>query len=197
MRWKMICSDISTYILLILGQRSYMTGISIEKISLNEIEELRNISVNTFYEAFIWGNTEENMQNYIRENFSTEKLIDELSDPHSVFYFARYNGKAAGYLKLNTGNAQKETLDGRGLEIERIYVLSELRGKNIGQLLFNKAVEKAKEDKLDYVWLGVWEKNPGAIRFYERNGMAAFSTHRFVLGTDVQTDILMKMPLTR
>ncbi|MBS1733800.1 MAG: GNAT family N-acetyltransferase, partial [Bacteroidetes bacterium] len=162
-----------------------------------EVEELRAISVDTFYEAFIWGNTEENMQYYIRENFSTEKLSDELSDPHSVFYFARYNGKAVGYLKINTGNAQKETLDGRGLEIERIYVLSELRGKNIGQLLFNKAVEKAKEDKLDYVWLGVWEKNPGAIRFYERNGMTVFSTHRFVLGTDVQTDILMKMPLTR
>lgn len=174
-----------------------MTDIKIEKIGINEIAELKDISIATFYEAFIWGNSEENMQSYIRENFSTEKLLSEISEPHSAFYFALFNGKPAGYIKINTGNAQKEALDGSGLEIERIYVLSELRGNNIGQLLFNKAVEIARENNLAYVWLGVWEKNPGAIRFYERNGMTQFSTHRFVLGTDVQTDILMKLPLNR
>ena len=45
---------------------------------------------------------------------------------------------------------------------------------------------------MSYVWLGVWEQNPRAIRFYEKNGFVPFDTHVFILGEDKQTDILMK-----
>jgi len=42
------------------------------------------------------------------------------------------------------------------------------------------------------VWLGVWEENPRAIKFYKKNGFVEFDKHTFVLGEDEQTDILMK-----
>jgi ribosomal protein S18 acetylase RimI-like enzyme len=41
------------------------------------------------------------------------------------------------------------------------------------------------------VWLGVWERNPRAIRFYERNGFAAVGDHIFQLGSDPQRDLIM------
>ena len=169
--------------------------IIIEKLTAADVDELRSISINTFYESFIGGNTEENMQQYMRKFFSTEKLLEELKDPHASFYFARLNGKAIGYLKLNFGNAQTELQENNGLEIERIYIIKEFHGNNIGQLLFDKALSVANEKAVDYVWLGVWEKNTGAIRFYERNGMLKFATHPFMLGEDLQTDLMMRMEI--
>ena len=102
-----------------------------------------------------------------------------------------------GYLKLNGGNSQTELKDERTLEIERIYVLSSWYGKQVGQLLYNKAIEVALELNADYIWLGVWEENQRAIRFYERNGFVAFDKHIFRLGDDEQTDIMMKRPVEK
>lgn len=79
------------------------------------------------------------------------------------------------------------------LEIERIYVLKAFHGKKVGQLLHDKAMEVSKQRSVDYVWLGVWEENPRAIRFYEKNSFVAFDKHIFKLGNEEQTDIMMKL----
>jgi ribosomal protein S18 acetylase RimI-like enzyme len=56
-------------------------------------------------------------------------------------------------------------------------------------------MEVAKALHSAYVWLGVWEKNARAIRFYEKNGFVAFDKHLFKLGDEEQTDIMMKRVL--
>lgn len=168
---------------------------NIVKLNLKDLEALRRISIDTFYESFRESNSEENMQDYINKFFSGEKIEAELKNPGSSFYFAMINGEPAGYLKLNTGQAQTELKDKNGIEIERIYVKREAQGKRIGQVLFDKAMEIAGDNNYDYLWLGVWEKNPGAIRFYERNGLKQFSSHTFKLGDDIQTDIMMRIDL--
>lgn len=133
------------------------------------------------------------MQKYLEEGFSTTKLTEELNDKNAAFYFAELDGKIIGYLKINTGQSQTELKDEKALEIERIYVLKEFHGKKVGQLLFEKAIQIAKDKNMDYVWLGVWEENPRAIRFYEKNGFVAFDKHIFKLGNDEQIDILMRL----
>ena len=111
--------------------------VDIVKLTEADLDELRDISVSTFYESFSWYNTEENMQLYIADFLSHEKLLEELRNPCSAFYFAKIVGKTAGYIKLNHGKAQTDLKDSNGLEIERIYIIKELRGKNIGQILFD------------------------------------------------------------
>ena len=170
-------------------------SIHISKLTTADLAVLRTISIDTFYESFIWGNTEQNIQYYIDNFFSEEKLSAEILDPCSEFYFANLDDQPVGYLKVNIGKAQTELKENNGLEIERIYVKKELQGKKLGQVLFNKAIQLAREKNADYLWLGVWEKNPGAIKFYERNGLVRFATHPFKLGNDLQTDIMMKLDL--
>jgi hypothetical protein len=68
-------------------------------------------------------------------------------------------------------------------------------GTGVGQLLIDKAISVAKEAGLQYIWLGVWEKYPRAIRFYEKHGFQRIGTHLFMLGQDEQTDILLKLSL--
>lgn len=172
-----------------------MDTVKIKRATPDEIEELQRIGRETFSETFSSDNTEENMKKYLEEAFSTEKLTEELNDPASGFYFARLDGNVIGYLKFNSGRSQTELKDDNALEIERIYVLRKFHGKKVGQLLFEKAMEIAVQKKSAYIWLGVWEKNPRAIRFYEKNGFIEFDRHIFKLGADIQTDIMMKRHL--
>lgn len=74
-------------------------------------------------------------------------------------------------------------------------MLKEFHGKKVGQILYEKALKLAQEINADFVWLGVWEQNSRAIRFYEKNGFMAFDKHIFKLGNDEQTDIMMKLTL--
>lgn len=172
-----------------------MNNIEIKEVTLNDIEQLQKIGRETFSQTFSSSNTEENMKQYLEEGFSFEKLTDELNNENSEFYFALYETNVIGYLKINFGASQTELKDEKALEIERIYVLKEFHGKKVGQILYEKAIEIAKQKNSDYVWLGVWEKNPRAISFYKKNGFIEFDKHIFKLGDDEQTDIMMKLKL--
>jgi ribosomal protein S18 acetylase RimI-like enzyme len=172
-----------------------MTDIEIQRVTLNDIDQLQKIGRQTFYETFSAGNSEENMTKYLAEGFSIEKLTTELSDNNAKFYFATLGDNVIGYLKLNLGQSQIELQDDNALEIERIYVLKDFHGKSVGQILYDKAIKIARQKNADYVWLGVWEENPRAINFYKKNGFVEFDKHIFKLGNDEQTDIMMKLKL--
>ena len=169
-----------------------MENISTRKVTLGDIYELQRIGKQTFFETFSWGNTEDNMKKYLEEGFSIEKLTSEMNDKNAEIYFAEFDKRVVGYLKINFGKSQTELKDDKAVEIERIYVPHEFHGKKVGQVLYEKAIAIAKEKHAEYVWLGVWEKNPRAINFYKKNGFVEFDKHIFMLGNDKQTDIMMK-----
>ncbi|MFA6072326.1 MAG: GNAT family N-acetyltransferase [Janthinobacterium sp.] len=170
--------------------------IKIKKAVFSDLETLQEISRSTFFETFAESNSESDMQQYLNVNFGLNKLGAELSNENSLFFIAWDEGSAIGYLKVNTAQAQTDMHEEDSLEIERIYVLNAYHGKKVGQLLYDKAVEIAGQLGKTSVWLGVWEENPRAIRFYEKNGFVAFGTHLFKVGDDEQTDIIMRKCLS-
>ncbi|WP_027379338.1 GNAT family N-acetyltransferase [Chryseobacterium daeguense] len=172
-----------------------MSTIIINKAVSEDLETLQTIGRETFYETFAKDNSEEEMQNYLDESFSAEKLMGELNNPDSLFFIAWEEDQPVGYLKVNSGKAQTELQDETSLEIERIYVKSSHHGKKVGQLLYDKALETAEQQKKKYLWLGVWEENLKAVNFYKKNGFVEFDKHIFRLGNDEQTDLMMKKTL--
>ena len=157
-----------------------------------DFETLRALSIRTYYETFAHLNTAEDMTAYLEDAFNVERLTKEFNDANSSFYLLYADGNLAGYLKLNEALSQTDINDSDSLEIERIYVSSEFQGVGIGRYLMEQAIAIAKERNKKYVWLGVWEKNEKAIRFYKKNGFYEIGTHKFVMGKDVQTDYIMQ-----
>jgi ribosomal protein S18 acetylase RimI-like enzyme len=170
--------------------------VSIIPATAADIDALQSISRQTFSAAFAHQNTEENMQAYLENNLSKEQLLKELATEGSEFYMAYNNRQAVGYLKLNFGNAQTDLQEPKSMEIERIYVMPDYFGKNAGKQLLDFAVETARYYNAESIWLGVWEHNLRAIRFYQKNGFSEFARHNFILGTEKQTDLLMRKDLT-
>ena len=174
-----------------------MSRFNLSRITEQELESLQEIGKQTFFETFADSNDEENMRLYLDENFSLEKLKQELHTPGSEFYFIKQEQLPIGYLKINFAQAQTELKDPSSMEIERIYVLQDHHGKNIGQLLFDKALQRAIEENINYVWLGVWEENKRAVNFYKKNGFVVFDQHIFKFGPEEQTDLMMKLDLRK
>ena len=176
-----------------------MSNITLKKLSIANVAQLQKIGMATFSETFTEFNTPENLNKYLVESFSIEKLSSEINNTHSEFYLALDDVKddtnAIGYLKVNFGESQTELKDSKSLEIERIYVLKEYQGKEVGLSLYQKALTIAKQSNVEYIWLGVWEKNVRAINFYKKNGFVTFDTHIFKLGDEQQTDFMMKLQL--
>ena len=108
----------------------------IRKISIDHLPKLQKIGKTTFAETFTEHNTKEDLDKYLEESFSNEKLSSELNNPHSSFYFAEIEDNVVGYLKINFGASQTELKDNEALEIERIYVLQAFHGKKLGQALY-------------------------------------------------------------
>lgn len=168
---------------------------NLRKCMLNDAEMLREMSIKTFYETFASENDPEDMKEYLKTSFDAEKLRRELSNENSEFYILFADEKPAGYLKLNEAPAQTEINDCSSLEIERIYVAREFQGAGLGRQLMEHAIATAAERGKEYVWLGVWEKNEKAIRFYGKNGFYRTGAHSFRIGNDEQTDYLMRRDL--
>jgi diamine N-acetyltransferase len=166
--------------------------ISFKICSLEDLPLLQVIGYETFNETFKHMNTPSNMDAYLEKAFTIEKLKQELSNPNSTFYFMFAEGNLAGYLKVNIENAQSEWAASNSLEIERIYLKKEYQGKGLGRMLLNKGLELAETVGKDFVWLGVWEKNTGAIAFYKKMGFTESGTHEFTMGDEQQTDFLMR-----
>ncbi len=169
-----------------------MQEITLTKATPTELQTLIEIGKKTFFETYAQRNSEADMTAYLKDNFNAETITAQLENPNSEFYIAWNDQQPIGYLKVNESTAQTDLKEENSLEIERIYVLSSYHGKGIGQRLYEKAIEIAGQKNKTSIWLGVWEQNPKAIRFYEKNGFVSFAQHLFIVGSEEQTDHLMR-----
>ena len=172
-----------------------MENLQFVPVSIADLADLQAISRQTFFDTFAAVNTEADMQHYLEVNLSLAQLTEELTNPSTKFYFAIHDQEILGYLKLNEAQAQTEKRTIPSMEIERIYVRKDFQNRGVGQFLLDQSIEITKEKKLNLIWLGVWEHNVSAIRFYERNHFGLFGKHAFMLGSDEQTDLLMERHL--
>ncbi len=158
----------------------------IVQVHLSELSLLQEISKNTFEETFADFNTKEDMTHYFEHNLSLDQLALELQAPGSSFYFIYVEEELSGYMKLNISET---------FEIERIYILKKFQGIGVGKTLMKFAFDQSKSLSFNSLWLGVWEHNTKAISFYKSLGFISYGEHDFLLGSDLQRDILMRLEL--
>lgn len=160
-----------------------------------DIDQLLAISKTTFIKAFEKDNNPEDFNSYINVAFNKDVLLAQLANQNSFFYFVYLDTQVIGYVKLNTADAQTELKAADSMELERIYVLEAFQGHGYGLGILRKVKGIALRAHKRFIWLGVWEKNTRAIAFYERNGFKTFGTHPYFIGSDKQTDFLMRLAL--
>jgi ribosomal protein S18 acetylase RimI-like enzyme len=172
-----------------------MEDVRIIECGLADAEELAEIGRETFLDTYSADTSPVDMRAFLRDAHRPESVRKELEVPGSRFFIAREGDDAAGYLKLNTEDAQGERLEGVGLEIEAIYVRARFQGRGIGSLMLEHARAEAEAIGADHIWLGVWELNRRAISFYESKGFTRVGSHPFQFGSHAHTDLIMRSEL--
>lgn len=162
----------------------------IRRAGEGDLDLLVELGRKTFVEAFGSRNTEENMGLFLEKNYRREVFEGEMKEEGVVFFLAYLEGKAVGFSKVRVGYEPEEVKG--ALEVERIYVDQDYQGKKIGWALMENNIGYGKEKGFEVIWLGVWEHNEGAIRFYRNGGFVFFGEHDFWLGEERQRDVLMK-----
>ncbi|MFS4417953.1 GNAT family N-acetyltransferase [Maribacter sp. 2307ULW6-5] len=167
-------------------------NLAFKKWGPKDIEALLAIGRKTFKDAFELQNKAEDFKTYMDVAFSREQLLRQLKEKDSAFYLALRGKTPCGYLKVNQNEAQTDLKWRHGMELERIYVLQEHQNMGYGHQMVRKALDLAMAANKSCLWLGVWEKNLRAIAFYEKLGFTKFGSHPYHIGSDKQTDWLMK-----
>ncbi|CDI67784.1 transcriptional regulator [Bifidobacterium animalis subsp. animalis MCC 1489] len=176
------------------GKELDMSEISIAENT--QLQTIRDLSIATFRQTFADTNTEEDMHDYIAHELSPEVLGKELADPLQTFFVATVDGAPAGYMKVNLGTAQTERMPDDHAEVQRLYVLADFKRHGLGTRFMRTAEQFASAHGKQTLWLGVWEHNEPAKAFYRAMGFVETGAHTFVLGSDAQTDLIMKHALT-
>lgn len=180
---------------LLIGEGKIKMTIKTKLCTIEDLQTLQEIGIETFNDTFKDQNSPENMKAYLEKAFHLKQLEKELSNRCSQFFFIYFHDDVAGYLKVNTGDAQSEEMGDDSLEIERIYIKKSFQKHGLGKYLLNKAMDIAMEYNKKKIWLGVWEKNENAIAFYNKMGFVQTGAHSFYMGDEEQIDYIMTKTL--
>lgn len=170
-----------------------MTDLEFIPCTLAKLEELKTVSIKTFKAAFESQNNPDDFVLYIKQAFSLEQLAREIRNPEMHFFFVKKQEEVIAYFKINTGLGQSEPEPEHAAELERFYVLPEHIGAGVGSQIMEYILDLVQSWHKQYLWLGVWEKNDNAIRFYLRHGFVKFGEHPYYVGSDCQTDWMMRL----
>lgn len=171
-----------------------MSEIFIRKATIEDAEMLAELSYKTFWDAFHEHpeNAPEDLADYMAKAFNVGQIGRELSDENSIFLVAEIAGEPAGYAKLIVDSTETGISATKPVELSRLYSKQEFLGKGVGAALMEECFAVAEKLNRDVMWLGVWEYNPRAQRFYEKYNFREVGKHVFQLGADAQTDLLMQ-----
>jgi diamine N-acetyltransferase len=138
--------------------------------------------------------TEDDMQLYLKKAYSIEAIEANLNNPNIAYFIATEEAQAIGYTKLLL-HVEHTKLSGEVIELEKIYVKKTYLDKKVGKALMDHAINYAKRNKYNTLFLGVWQENTRAVSFYHKFNFEVFDTRSFQLGQTICDDFMMKIEL--
>jgi diamine N-acetyltransferase len=176
-----------------------MNQIIVRLSTHEDIAPMRDVAIKSYLDTFAKFNTQEDMEAFLRDSYSLKKMQEEFHEQSSVLYLACKDGlegeTIVGFLRLRINAEAADKLGDNSIELHRLYIHTDYKGMGIGNKLFEAALSYSIQNKFDWIWLGVWEKNFDAQKVYTKWGFEKFSEHVFKMGEDAQTDWLLKKAL--
>ncbi len=173
-----------------------MTDIVIRRATVGDAALLARIGAEYFAATFGSQNDPNDMKVYLASTYSSAKQYAELAETDRVVWIAEsMNRVPAGYAMVKLGATSPAVAANHPVELQRFYVESAFQGRGLAQQLMSVCVDQAREWGCDALWLGVWERNPRAIAFYEKSGFRKVGRQYFTVGSDRQHDFVMARTL--
>ncbi len=164
--------------------------LQVRKIEAIDAPILASLARQTFFDTFTGTCTEQDMQEFLVEYFNEARIKSEILMEGNFYFFAEVDGVPVGFLQfMEDYSGFPEMKKWKALELKRLYIQHAFHKQGIAQFLMDFILNYAQENKYEVVWLGVWEHNERAKRFYAKYGFVdSGHTHDFPIGSTPQTD---------
>lgn len=163
----------------------------IRRATIDDAAALAELAERTFRDAFGAMNDPDDLEAYCAKAYGEAQQRAEILDRDGITLVADERTLIA-YAQVRRSEARWGDV-----ELARFYVDRTRHGGGLAQLLMTAALAAARDLGGRSIWLGVWERNPRAIAFYEKCGFEDAGSQPFVVGTDVQTDRVMVRVIPR
>ena len=171
-------------------------GLLLRKATPADAAALARLAEDTFRDAFAADNNPDDMAVYCASAFAPEIQGAQIVDASiETLIVTDATGAFVAYSQLRDGAPPVES-GPAPIELWRFYVTAALHGRGIAQRLMAAVMDAARARGAVTLWLGVWEHNVRAQKFYRKFGFVDIGAHTFELGGDRQTDRLMALNLS-
>jgi len=158
---------------------------------------LTELAARTFIDTYGAYNKAEDLAAYLAETYSAAHQEREIADPDIITLVVEEDGQLAAFAQVRRQPPPECVTEEVGVEIWRFYVDRSWHGRGLAQRLMDSTFAAARELGAEKnVWLGVWERNPRAIAFYEKCGFRDVGPKSFLIGQDLQTDRVLIAEIT-
>lgn len=170
-----------------------MTDFTMRRITPEDVPALSFMSKETFFDTFTGTCTPEDMEDFLEKYYNEKTLLNEVTDTGMEFFFGEAGGEPVGYLSFKEEVSEFDEIKGKkALELKRFYVSKEYHGKGAAQEMISFLIDRAIKEGCEAVFLGVWEFNYRAQKFYNKYGFNLTGhKHDFPIGSTPQTDVYM------
>ena len=174
-----------------------MSTLQIRPATTSDIPGLCALGARTFLDTYTPISDPAHVADYARIHFTPDRIAGWLAAPRSVTLLALLGDEPAGYAYVLQDGAPDCVADRDAVHLSRLYLLRGAQGRRHGSALLGAALASAARMGGDSVWLGVYDRNPRAITFYERHGFRTVGTHEFPFGGEIFHDPVMTRRLDR
>lgn len=146
----------------------------------------------TFTEAFGHLYPAEDLDAFLRASYTVERQRVILEAPGYAVWLLEDDGVAVGHAAAGPCGLPHTAVRPEDGELKRLYVLAKYQNGGWGGRLFQAAMDWLLAEGPRTLWIGVWENNLGAQRFYARHGFEKVGEHTFPVGRVVDREFTLR-----
>ena len=170
-----------------------MSGDVIRRATSDDAAVLSDVAERAFVRAFGHLYPPADLAQFLHDSYSVEQHAKYLADPKCAMWIAQRDGEVVGYaLAGRPCTLPHDEVRPEDGELKRIYLLPEAQNGGLGSRLIQTAFDWLEKDGPTTLWIGVYSKNFGAQRFYERLGFEKVGNYEFLVGSVRDPEFILR-----
>ncbi len=163
---------------------------ALRQVTSADAEQMAAISLRGFLPSFGGLYSRADLRLCIEEKLSVSAHHHMLEDSAQEIWLAENDaGEVEGFVHIApNGLPVGEATDG---ELCRLYLMPEAQGKKLGDDLLRWGIERLQQRGYRRIYLGVWEHNHRAQRFYARHGFRVVGDYFYTVGGHKDHELIM------
>ena len=153
---------------------------------------LAHLAATAFAAKFGYLYPPEVLRDFLHRTHAEPVVAAQLADPTFTIWVVPGDGRLLAYAMLAPCRLPHPGVTPSCIELRRLYTAPNATGTGLGTLLMLQAILPAIAAHHGDAWVGVYEENHGARRFYARHGFETVGAYDFMVGPVNDRDLILR-----